>query len=110
MFQWMAIGEGMMDVPKYVDTLATANPGMPIFVETISNSARPIPFLTKDYWQAYPDLKAAQIVDFLKLVRRGRPGTIDIPADGQDQKTFDQQHQRDEFLRSIAYVREHCGG
>ena len=41
-FQWMAVGEGAMDVPKYVDTLASANPGMPIFVETISNSARPI--------------------------------------------------------------------
>jgi sugar phosphate isomerase/epimerase len=109
MFQWMALGEGMMDVRKYVGTLAQSNPGMPIFVETISNSARPIPFLTADYWKAYPNLKASQIVDFLKLVRRGSAATIDEPAEGADQREFNQQHERREFLRSIAYLREHCG-
>ncbi len=109
MFQWMALGEGMMDVKKYVDTLVRFNPGMPIFVETISNSARPIPFLTADYWKAYPNLKASQIVDFLKLVRRGTAATIDEPAEGADRREFDQQHERNEFLRSIAYLREHCG-
>jgi sugar phosphate isomerase/epimerase len=109
MFQWMAIGEGMMDVPKYVDTLANANPGMPIFVESISNSARPIPFLTPEYWKAYPDLKGSQITEFLALLRKGMPAKIDQPAEGQDAKTFDQEHQRSEFLKSIAYLREHCG-
>jgi 3-oxoisoapionate decarboxylase len=107
-FQWMAVGEGMMDVPKYVETLAIANPGMPIFVESISNTARPIPYLTKEYWKAYPNLDASQIIDFLKLVRKGKPAKIDKPAEGQDQKTFDQEHERHEFLRSIAYLREHC--
>ena len=107
-FQWMAVGEGMMDVPKYVDTLTSANPGMPIFVESISNSARPIPYLTREYWKAYPNLDASQIIDFLKLVRKGKPARIDKPAEGQDEKTFDQEHERNEFLRSIAYLREHC--
>lgn len=109
MFQWMAVGEGMMDVPKYVSTLADANPGMPIFVESISNSARPIPFLTEAHWKAYPDLKGSQITDFLALVRKGKSAKIDSPAEGQDPKDFDQDHQRGEFLRSIAYLREHCG-
>lgn len=108
-FQWMAVGEGMMDVAKYVDTLAGANPGMPVFVESISNSARPIPFLTKEHWKAYPKLNASQIVDFLALVRNGKAANIDKPANGQTQKAFDQEHQRSEFLNSIAYLREHCG-
>ena len=86
MFQWMAVGEGMMDVPKYVDTLVIANPGMPIFVESISNSARPIPFLTRAYWKAYPNLDASQIIDFLSLVRKGKAAKIDKPAQGEDQK------------------------
>lgn len=109
MFQWMAVGEGMMDVPRYVKTLADANPGMPIFVESISNSARPIPFLTKEHWEAYPDLNASQIIDFLSLLRKGQTAKIDKPTDGQDQKTFDRNHQRGEFLKSIAYLRDHCG-
>ena len=109
MFQWMAIGEGMMDVQSYVDTLASARPGMPIFVESISNSARPIPFLTKEHWEAYPNLRASQIVDFLALLRKGSAAKIDQPADGQDPKAFDQQHQRNEFLKSITYLRQRCG-
>lgn len=108
-FQWMAVGEGMMDVPKYVDTLASANPGMPIFVESISNSARPIPYLTNEYWKAYPNLDASQIIDFLNLVRRGSPAPVDTPSEGQDKKAFAQEHERIEFLNSIAYLREQCG-
>ena len=37
-------------------TLAKANPGMPMFVESISNSARSIPFLTDEHWQGYPKI------------------------------------------------------
>ncbi len=107
-FQWTAVGEGLMDAPTYVQTLAQSNPGMPIFVETISNSARPIPFLTDAYWKGYPNLKAAQIVGFLKLCRRGRPIEIDQPEPGMNQKQFDQQHQQAQFLKSIEYLRRHC--
>jgi len=107
-FQWTAVGDGLMDVPTYVQTLAKSNPGMPIFVESISNSARLIPYLTDEHWQGYPNLKAANIVDFLKLCRRGHPIEIDEPADGEDQKDFDRQHQRAEFLKSVEYLRRHC--
>ena len=108
-FQWTAVGDGLMDVPVYVKQLAAANPGMPIFVESISNSARPIPFLEQQHWKGYPDLRAADIVDFLALVRRGHEIDMDRPPRGADAKTFDQQHQRAEFLKSIEYLRQHCG-
>ncbi len=107
-FQWTAVGDGLMDVPTYVQTLSKSNPAMPIFVESISNSARPIPFLTDEHWEGYPNLKAADIVDFLKLCRRGRAIAIDQPAPGMNKKEFEQQHQRSEFLKSIEYLREHC--
>ena len=108
-FQWTAVGDGLMDVPTYVQTLAKSNPGMPIFVESISNSARPIPFLTKEHWKGYPNLHAAEIVDFLALCRRGHEIEVDEPAEGVDAKEFDQQHQRGEFLKSIDYLRRECG-
>ncbi|TWU58361.1 sugar phosphate isomerase/epimerase family protein [Rubripirellula reticaptiva] len=107
-FQWTAVGDGLMDVPTYVQTLAKSKPGMPIFVESISNSARPIPFLTDEHWKGYPDLKAADIKDFLKLCRRGHAIEVDEPASGVNKKEFDQQHQRAEFLKSIDYLRENC--
>lgn len=107
-FQWTAVGDGLMDVPTYVQTLAKSKPGMPIFVESISNSARPIPFLTEKHWKGYPNLKGADIVDFLKLCRRGHSMEIDLPKPGVDKKEFERQHQRAEFLKSIQFLRTHC--
>ena len=107
-FQWTAVGDGLMDVSTYVQTLATSNPGMPVFVESISNSARPIPFLTHEHWKGYPNLKAADIVDFLKLCRRGHSIDVDKPAPGTDEKEFEQQQQRTDFLKSIDFLRKHC--
>lgn len=107
-FQWTAVGDGLMDVPTYVQTLAKSKPGMPIFVESISNSARSIPFLTDEHWKGYPNLKAADIVDFLKLSRRGHSMEIDQPKPRVDKKEFERQHQRAEFLKSIEFLRTHC--
>jgi sugar phosphate isomerase/epimerase len=107
-FQWTAVGDGLMDVSTYVQTLAKSNPGMPIFVESISNSARLIPFLTDEHWRGYPNLNAADIVDFLKLCRLGHPIEIDQPEPGMDKMEFDRNHQQAEFLKSIEYLRQHC--
>lgn len=109
-FQWTAVGEGLMDVPAYVQYLATLCPGVPLFVETISNSAHPVPFLKKEWWRGFPDVRASSIADFLALCRRGHPIDIDVelPPTGVSQKEFDQQHQRREFLKSIECLRR-CG-
>jgi sugar phosphate isomerase/epimerase len=107
-FQWTAVGEGMMDVPAYVQHLATLCPGVPLFVESISNSARPIPFLTNEWWKGFPNVRASSIVDFLALCRRGHAIDIDVPPEGMDREEFDRQHQRAEFLKSIECLRQ-CG-
>ena len=107
-FQWTSLGEGLMDVPTYTKTLARVNPSMPIFVETISNSPRQIPFLTKEHWKGYPNLAAADLVDFLNLLRKGHKIETDKPTSGMDRKRFDQQHQRNEFIKSVDYLRKHA--
>ena len=107
-FQWTAVGEGLMDVPTYVNTLAMSNPGMPVFVESISNSARPIPYLSDEHWKGYPDLKAEDIVDFLKLCRLGHDIDIEQPKAGLDKNEFDRKHQQKEFLKSIEFLRKNC--
>jgi sugar phosphate isomerase/epimerase len=107
-FQWTAVGEGLMDVPAYVRHLATLCPGVPLFVESISNSPRPIPFLQEEWWKGFPDVRASGIVDFLALCRRGHPLDVDLPPAGMDRNEFDRQHQRAEFLKSIECLRR-CG-
>ncbi len=107
MFQWTVVGEGLMDVPLYLKRFAELCPGAPFFVETISNEARPIPFLTDEFLAGFPGLKVADIASFLKLTRRGAPPEILKAPAGANPKTFDQELQKAEFEKSIATLRAH---
>lgn len=108
-FQWTALGDGLMDVRSYAEYMADSCPGVPIHVETISNEYRPIPFLTEKHMEGYPNLKAGDLTDFLKLIRQGRPIPLLKPAAGENAKEFDKQHQLAEFEKSISYLRQRCG-
>ncbi|MDA3823879.1 MAG: sugar phosphate isomerase/epimerase [Bacteroidales bacterium] len=108
-FQWTAIGEGLMDYKYYTKYLSENCPGVPLHVESISNAARPIPFLKAEFWDGFPDLPAKDISDFLKLVRKGHPLDIASPLPGTDKKVFEKEHQESEFLKSINYLRLECG-
>jgi len=90
-------------------TVATLCPGVPLFVESISNSPRPIPFMTTDFWKGYSNRHPADIVDFLRLCRRDRPIEVVKLPPGTDAKTFEKQHRQSEFQQSIACLRRHCG-
>ncbi|MEX0320991.1 MAG: sugar phosphate isomerase/epimerase family protein [Puniceicoccaceae bacterium] len=107
-FQWTRIGNGLMDPPAFANHLATLAPGVPFFVETISNSARPLPFLTDEHMAGFPKLKAEGLLDFLRLLRRGKPLELAMPPAGMDQREFDQKHQKEELLKSFKYLRKHC--
>ena len=107
MFQWTAVGEGLMDVPAYVATMARLCPEVPLLLETISNAPRSIPFLQADHWKIYPKVRAADIVDFLALCRRGQAIATVKPPAGADPKGFEQEFQRGELERSLAYLRQH---
>jgi sugar phosphate isomerase/epimerase len=107
MFQWTAIGDGLMDVPAYLQTFKKLCPGVPFFVETISNQARPIPFLNEEFMSGFPDLKVTDITAFLKLCRKGSPPPILKAPEGTNAKAFDQQLQKAEFENSIATLRRH---
>lgn len=106
--QWNAVGQGLMDFPLYAERIATLCPGVPFAVESISNSPRPIPFLTDEFWTGFPDLPASGIADFLKMLRRGEPLEFLEPPAGTDKKSFDIAHQQSELKVSLDYLREHC--
>jgi len=107
-FQGMAIGEGMLDYILFSETMAELCPGVPLHVETISNSARRIPFLKSEFWKGFPDLPAAGIIDFLKLAKKGKPQKIIAPPIGMAQKDFDIELQQSELLKSFDYLRRNC--
>ncbi|MBV5313698.1 MAG: TIM barrel protein [Prolixibacteraceae bacterium] len=108
MFQGMAIGEGMLDFQSYAKTMVELCPGVPLHVETISNSARPIPFFKPEFWKGFPRLKATDIVDFLNLAKKGKPLEISTPPVEITQKDFDIGLQRAELIKSFDYLRKDC--
>lgn len=108
MFQGMAIGEGLLDFQLYSKTLGRLCPGVPLHLEIISNSARSIPYLKADFWEAFPDLPVAEILGFLKLVRTGQPQEIKNPPEGMPQKEFDIKLQQSELLSSLEFLRKYC--
>lgn len=108
-FQWTAVGEGMMDFRHYTSFLQENCPGIPLHLEIISNSPRSIPYLQEEYWEGWPDLKASGIIDFLRMARKGAPIEVARAPEGMDRKAFEQQDQMEELLRSIRYLREECG-
>jgi len=107
-FQWTAIGQGLMDYPLYAGMMAKLCPGVPMQVETISNSPSPLPYLTDEFWEGFPGLDAVGIVPFLKMLRRGHQLEFLEPPEGMDKKAFDIQHQQSELAASLDYLREHC--
>ena len=107
-FQGKAIGDGMLDYQLYSMTMSELCPGVPLHVETISNSARQIPFLEAGFWQGFPNLSAAGIIDFLKLAKKGKPEELIKPPVGMNQKDFDIELQQSELLKSFDYLRKNC--
>jgi sugar phosphate isomerase/epimerase len=109
LYQWTAIGEGLLDYKYYTRYLGDHCPGVPLHVESISNSQRPIPYLKPEFWDGFPDLPANGIIDFLKLVRAGTPLEIEKPPEGMENRAFDIEHQEKELLKSLEYLRRECG-
>jgi len=107
-FQGMAIGDGMLDYQLYAKTMAENCPGVPIHVETISNSARPVPYLKPEFWKGFTKLSASGLIEFLKLAKKGVPQEIIEPPSGKSKKEFDVELQQTELLKSLEYLRKNC--
>src|SRR5712691_1729949 len=63
--QWTAMGEGLVDWKTYFEKFAALCPSVPVNLEIISGSARPIPYLRDDFWKAWPKAKASDLARFL---------------------------------------------
>ena len=103
---WTAIGEGAMDFVKYTELMSELCPGVPLQIETISNLRLEIPFLTDKFWQGYPDLKAYHLQEFFAMLRDEK--SMEIPISSDLKGVAAQEHQKQELMKSVKYLREHC--
>jgi sugar phosphate isomerase/epimerase len=105
---WTAAGEGLIDWARYADRWLELCPRTPIMIETISGFSRSFPYKKDDFWQYY-DKRPEALAHFEALAKKGHPIPGFKPPEGADRKQAEQDYQKGELERSIAYLREQSG-
>ncbi|MBM3783410.1 MAG: sugar phosphate isomerase/epimerase [Acidobacteria bacterium] len=115
--QWVPLGEGTIDFPKFIARLREIVTGVHIYIKPITG--RP-PYVhkiyDKDFWTAFPKARSADFARFLTLAKKGHPydGHVVIedlygrPVPGHFLSAV-QYQQREHMERSIAYARKVLG-
>jgi hypothetical protein len=106
------LGQGLLDLSHWVQTLRGRNPEIPIDLETITRDPLKIPVYTKKYWATFDDsyspLPGRDLASVLDLVRKNPPKSplpkitgLPLP---QQAKLEDDNNQK-----SIEYARAKLG-
>ena len=107
--QWTAMGEGCTDLVAFFDLFEKACPGVAVHIETISGFARPFPLYDREFWNLFPDARAADLAAFLALAKRGRPIEPFKPPAGEDRAVAEREYQLGELALSITFCRDVLG-
>jgi sugar phosphate isomerase/epimerase len=104
--QWVAMGDGNTDLKAYMKRFAELCPGIPVHVETISGFNRPVPYLSQEYWKVFPKARAQDLAAFVAYAKKGKPRQSwkNPGTDDQSRKLAEQEFQRSEIEKSIAYL------
>ncbi len=111
-FQWVAMGDGSVNLPDVVDRYKWLCPGKSILLEVITG--RPpqmLPYLEDSWWNGFRKLPAPDFARFLSLVKKGRPylGPMVIAGPGQKSDSLVaalRDQQRLDLERSLKYCQE----
>lgn len=111
-FQWVAMGDGSVNIPDVVELYGRLCPGKSILLEIITG--RPpqmLPYLEDTWWNGFRKLPAPDFARFLALVKKGRPylGPMVIGGPGQQPDALVaalREQQQLDLQRSLKYCRE----
>ncbi len=99
-FQWVNLGEGCLDVARFVRDFQRLCPGAAMQLETISGGApTSLPYLEPGFWKAFPKTPAWEFARFLEFAKRGAPAMMAPVAEPTGEQ------QRDDLERSIRTAR-----
>ncbi len=112
--QWVALGDGSIDLPRFVDQFRKICPKSSMQLEIITGRPpRLLPYLEPDFWKAFPKASAAEFARFVALAKSGHPfmGTMVI-EDGASPKPPAimqealKEQQRIDLERSFEYAKK----
>ncbi|MGH9660773.1 MAG: sugar phosphate isomerase/epimerase family protein [Bryobacteraceae bacterium] len=110
-FQWVALGDGSMDFSAIVSLYRKVCPNAAMQMEIITGrTPQVLPYLEPEFWQAFPQLPAADFARFVALAKRGRPyaGPMMIAGAGPQPPEFEaalREQQRIDLERCLVYAR-----
>lgn len=107
--QWTAMGEGCTDVKTYAKRFAELCPDAPFILEIISGFPRSSPWRKPEFWEHWKEVRPAEFVKFLNLSKSGKAIPPWRPAPGVDRRKAEQEYQKAELERSLAYCRTELG-
>jgi 3-oxoisoapionate decarboxylase len=107
--QWTAMGDGDIDLRRYFKRFVELCPQATVHIETISGFNREFPYLNRDFWKVWPQARARDFAQFLSIAKRGLPRKPWTPPEGIDRRQAEQEYQKSELERSIAYCKETLG-
>lgn len=111
-FQWVAMGDGAVNIGAVVESYKKLCPGRPVLLEIITG--RPpqmLPYFEDEWWNGFRNMPAADFARFVGLVKRGHAylGPMVIGAPGQHTETLAaalREQQRADLERSLKYCKE----
>ena len=102
--QWVAMGDGVVDHATFFDAFEKKCPGVAVHIETIGGFNKDLNYLEPGFFDQYPKQTAADFAAWLRLARKGKA----LEA-GKGRFASDQEFQKDQVERSIAYCRNVLG-
>ncbi|MCX7886652.1 MAG: sugar phosphate isomerase/epimerase [Verrucomicrobiae bacterium] len=111
-YQWVALGDGMIDFKRIVSRFAELCPESVFFLEIVTGRrAEVLPYFEPDFWKMYPKADITDFAKFLALARKGQPftGNMIIADDGKQPPEYEAaliQQQRIDSERSIEYAKK----
>ncbi|HEY3856575.1 MAG TPA: sugar phosphate isomerase/epimerase [Verrucomicrobiae bacterium] len=103
--QWTAMGEGVIDFKAFAKRFLELCPTIPVNVEVISGFPHELHYFKKDFWKNWPKARAKDFAKFDALTRLGKP----IPPHHSPDEKAEQDYQKSELERSLAYCKETLG-
>ncbi len=103
--QWVRMGEGNVDIARYVHEYIEKCPGRPLSLEIIVSGTVPKPFHDPKFWQGYRHTPAWEFARFLAIADRGTPRTPPPPLP-KEQAVI---REREDLEASLRWTRQLLG-
>jgi 3-oxoisoapionate decarboxylase len=111
--QWVALGDGNIDLPAFVAQFRKLCPQSSMQLEIITGRPPTIlPYFEADFWKAFPKTPASEFARFVALAKRGHPfmGAMVIEdVAGQKPQVMSEalkEQQKIDLERSFEYARK----